>query len=71
MLLVKLLFDKPLETTGVIFRDDVESLDEVEYFVVVINDIGIVVGLDESGRCGDEAGDWLFVGITFDIVIAD
>lgn len=64
-------FDKPFAKTGVIFSDDVESFDdEVEYFVV-ISDIGIVVGLDESGRCGDDAGDWIFDGITFDIVIAD
>lgn len=58
--------------TGVIFSDDVESFDdEVEYFVVAIRDSGIVVGLDESGRCGDDAGDRVFDVITFDIVIAD
>lgn len=63
-------FDRPFDTTGVIFNDDVESFDdEVEYFVAVISDN--VVGLDDSGRCGDDAGDWVFDGITFDIVIAD
>jgi hypothetical protein len=57
----------------VIFSDEDESFDDdVElYFVVVINDNGIVVGLDESGRCGDDVGDWAFDGITVDIVIAD
>lgn len=67
-------FEKPFwcDTTGVIFNDDIESFDgDVEYFVVVISDNGIVVGLDDNGRCGDDAGDWLFDGITFDIVIAD
>lgn len=65
-------FVKPFDTTGVIFSDDVESFDdEVEYLFVAISDNGIVVGLGESGRCGDEAGDWIFDGITFEIVIAD
>lgn len=65
-------FDRPFGTTGVIFSDDVESFDDdVEYFVVVISDNGMVVGLDESGRCGDDAGDWVCDNITFDIVIAD
>lgn len=65
-------FDDPFDTTGVIFSDDVESFDDdVEYFWAVISDNGIVVGLDESGRCGDDAGDCAFDVITFDIVIAD
>lgn len=65
-------FDSPFGVTGVIFSDEDESFDDdVEYFVVVISDNGMVVGLDESGRCGDDAGDWTFDVITFDIVIAD
>lgn len=64
-------FGSPFDTTGVIFSDDDESFDEVEYFVVEIRDSGMVVGLDDSGRCGDEAGDWTLDVITFDIVIAD